>query len=403
MEPEIVALKNQEPQVVAEDKKYIATISFTVDSKDKGTICYIYKGSKSLVSQLATEQFKKDFPIDGVGITVNVAEIKDENLQKPTDKKKILKLIERYLDYQDGRGDSKKIKFNGEFKSINEIKEFYGFNKKQKATVKKEVKPVVQEKVEQEIEPKVVIPTVVPQIPKKEKEIIPVKSVTKVWFCEYNIKIGTTRFRKGTKIDNADNEIDARKQLDVYIKRTFSKIRSITKVSIKEWAGEEEFSEEIVDKIAPVKQILAPKVKERTLDDIIKQEFDEEELNDRVIMVVVKHGKIKPKDFENDFFVKADEGQSDEELFQEFKKDCPALRKKHVATRRGTFKQVLTTNRYKQLLTSSAFKELLEEGKSGTEALEELLDRQIQKMKNGIVSDKLLDSLLDKLWTGLGA
>lgn len=398
-----MAPKSQEPQVIAEDKKYIATISFTVDSKDKGTICYVYKGSKSLVSQLATEQFKKDFPIDGVGITVNVAEIKDENLQKPTDKKKILKLIERYLDYQDGRGDNKKIKFNGEFKSINEIKEFYGLNKKQKATVKKEVKPVVQEKVEQEIEPKVVIPTAVPQIPKKEKEIIPVKSVTKVWFCEYNIKIGTTRFRKGTKIDNADNEIDARKQLDVYIKRTFSKIRSITKVSIKEWAGEEEFSEEIVDKVAPVKQILAPKVKERILDDIIKQEFDEEELNDRVIMVVVKHGKIKPKDFENDFFVKADEGQTDEELFQEFKKDCPALRKKHVATRRGTFKQVLTTNRYKQLLTSSAFKELLEEGKSGSEALEELLDRQIQKMKNGIVSDKLLDSLLDKLWTGLGA
>lgn len=398
-----MALKNQEPQIVAEDKKYIATISFTVDSKDKGTICYVYKGSKSLVSQLATEQFKKDFPIDGVGITVNVAEIKDENLQKPTDKKKILKLIERYLDYQDGRGDSKKIKFNGEFKSINEIKEFYGFNKKQKATIKKEIKPVVQEKVEQEIEPKVIIPTAVPQIPKKEKEIVPVKSVTKIWFCEYNIKIGTTRFRKGTKIDNADNEIDARKQLDIYIKRTFSKVRSITKVSIKEWAGEEEFSEEIVDKVAPVKQILAPKVKERTLDDIIKQEFDEEELNDRVIMVVVKHGKIKPKDFENDFFVKADEGQTDEELFQEFKKDCPALRKKHVATRRGTFKQVLTTNRYKQLLTSSAFKELLEEGKSGSEALEELLDRQIQKMKNGMVSDKLLDSLLDKLWTGLGA
>ena len=164
-----MALKNQEPQVVAEDKKYIATISFTVDSKDKGTICYIYKGSKSLVSQLATEQFKKDFPIDGVGITVNVAEIKDENLQKPTDKKKILKLIERYLDYQDGRGDSKKIKFNGEFKSINEIKEFYGFNKKQKATIKKEVRPIVQEKIEQEIEPKVIIPTAVPQIPKKEK------------------------------------------------------------------------------------------------------------------------------------------------------------------------------------------------------------------------------------------
>ena len=398
-----MAPRSQEPQVIAEDKKYIATISFTVDSKDKGTICYVYKGSRSLVSQLATEQFKKDFPIDGVGITVNVAEIKDENLQKPTDKKKILKLIEKYLDYQDGRGDSKKIKFNGEFKSINEIKEFYGFNKKQKATVKKEVKPVVQEKIGQEIEPKVIIPTAVPQIPKKEKETVPVKSVAKIWFCEYNIKIGTTRFRKGTKIDNADNEIDARKQLDVYIKRTFSKIRSITKVSIKEWAGEEEFSEEIVDKVAPVKQILAPKVKERTLDDIIKQEFDEEELNDRVIMVVVKHGKIKPKDFENDFFVKSDEGQTDEELFQEFKKDCPALRKKHVAIRRGTFKQVLTTNRYKQLLTSNAFKELLEEGKSGSEALEELLDRQIQKMKNGMVSDKLLDSLLDKLWTGLGA
>ena len=50
------------------------------------------------------------------------------------------------------------------------------------------------------------------------------------WFCVYNIKIGDTKFKKGTKIDKVDNELDARKQLDIYIKRSFSKIRSITKV-----------------------------------------------------------------------------------------------------------------------------------------------------------------------------
>ena len=400
-----MALKNQEPQVVAEDKKYIATISFTVDSKDKGTVCYVYKGSKSLVSQLATKQFKKDFPIDGIGITVNVAEIKDENLQKPTDKKKILKLIERYLDYQDGRGDSKKIKSNREEKSNNEIKEYYGFNKKQKATVKKEVKPVVQEKIEQEIEPKVVIPTAVPQIPKKEKETVPVKSVAKVWFCEYNIKLGTEKFRKGTKIDGADNEVDARKQLDIYIKRTFTKIRSITKVSIKEWEGESDFSEEIIENLPKAKEILQPKIEtdKRTLDDIIKTEFEEDMLNERVFLVVLKHGKIKPKDFENDFFVKKDEGQTDEELFQEFKSDCPGLKRKHVGIRRGTFKQVLTTNFYKKILMGKDFSERIEKGKLGIEALNEIMEEQIEKAKGTSPSDSLVNLILDKMWDDLTA
>ena len=213
-----MAPRSQEPQVIIQqDKKYIATITFTVDTKDKGTICYIFEGSKNSISQMATEQFQKDFPIEGIGMTISVAEVKDESLQKATDKKKILKLIERYLNYQDDRGNNKKIKFMGELTPINKIKEYYGF------TIKETKAPIIEETPIMKV----------PQMPKQEKVAATVKATVKSWFCEYNIKLGTERFRKGTKIDGADNEVDARKQLDIYIKRTFTKIRSITKVSIK--------------------------------------------------------------------------------------------------------------------------------------------------------------------------
>lgn len=384
-----MAPRSQEPQVVAEDKKYIATISFTVDSKDKGTICYIFEGSKNLISQMATEQFQKDFPIEGIGMTISVAEVKDESLQKATEKRKILKLIERYLNFQDSRGENKKLKFMGELTPINKIKEYYGF------TIKETKAPIIEETPIMKV----------PQMPKQEKVAATVKATVKSWFCEYNIKLGTEKFRKGTKIDGADNEVDARKQLDIYIKRTFTKIRSITKVSIKEWEGESDFSEEIIENLPKAKEILQPKIEtdKRTLDDIIKTEFEEDMLNERVFLVVLKHGKIKPKDFENDFFVKKDEGQTDEELFQEFKSDCPGLKRKHVGIRRGTFKQVLTTNFYKKILMGKDFSERLEKGKLGIEALNEIMEEQIEKAKGTSPSDSLVNLILDKMWDDLTA
>lgn len=385
-----MAPRSQEPQVIIQqDKKYIATITFTVDTKDKGTICYIFEGSKNSISQMATEQFQKDFPIEGIGMTISVAEVKDESLQKATDKKKILKLIERYLNYQDDRGNNKKIKFMGELTPINKIKEYYGF------TIKESKAPIIEETPIMKV----------PQMPKQEKVAATVKATVKSWFCEYNIKLGTERFRKGTKIDGADNEVDARKQLDIYIKRTFTKIRSITKVSIKEWEGESDFSEEIIESLPKAKEILQPKIEtsKRTLDDIIKTEFEEDMLNERVFLVVLKHGKIKPKDFENDFFVKKDEGQTDEELFQEFKSDCPGLKRKHVGIRRGTFKQVLTTNFYKKILMGKDFSERIEKGELGIEALNEIMEEQIEKAKGTSPSDSLVNLILDKMWDDLTA
>ena len=385
-----MAPRRQEPQVIIQqDKKYIATITFTVDNKDKGTICYIFEGNRSSISQMATEQFQKDFPIEGIGMTISVAEVKDESLQKATDKKKILKLIERYLNYQDDRGDNKKLKFMGELTSINKIKEYYGF------TIKETKAPIIEETPIMKV----------PQMPKQEKVAATVKATVKSWFCEYNIKLGTEKFRKGTKIDGADNEVDARKQLDIYIKRTFTKIRSITKVSIKEWEGESDFSEEIIENLPKAKEILQPKIEtdKRTLDDIIKTEFEEDMLNERVLLVVLKHGKIKPKDFENDFFVKKDEGQTDEELFQEFKSDCPGLKRKHVGIRRGTFKQVLTTNFYKKILMGKDFSERIKKGKLGIEALNEIMEEQIEKAKGTSPSDSLVNLILDKMWDDLTA
>lgn len=385
-----MAPRRQEPQVIIQqDKKYIATITFTVDNKDKGTICYIFEGSRNSISQMATEQFQKDFPIEGIGMTISVAEVKDESLQKATDKKKILKLIERYLNYQDNRGDNKKLKFMGELTPINKIKEYYGF------TIKETKAPIIEETPIMKV----------PQMPKQEKVAATVKATVKSWFCEYNIKLGTEKFRKGTKIDGADNEVDARKQLDIYIKRTFTKIRSITKVSIKEWEGESDFSEEIIENLPKAKEILQPKIAtdKRTLDDIIKTEFEEDMLNERVFLVVLKHGKIKPKDFENDFFVKKDEGQTDEELFQEFKSDCPGLKRKHVGIRRGTFKQVLTTNFYKKILMGKDFSERIEKGKLGIEALNEIMEEQIEKAKGTSPSDSLVNLILDKMWDDLTA
>ena len=385
-----MAPRRQEPQVIIQqDKKYIATITFTVDNKDKGTICYIFEGNRNSISQMATEQFQKDFPIEGIGMTISVAEVEDENLQKATDKKKILKLIERYLDYQDGRGDNKKLKFMGELTPINKIREYFGFTIRNTSTPITEDIPVMK----------------VPQIPKQEKVVTPMKATVKSWFCEYNIKLGTEKFRKGTRIDDADNEIEARKQLDVYIKRTFTKIRSITKVSINEWNGEEDFSEPIIENLPKAKIVEPVKVEtnKRTLDDIIKNEFDEDLLNERVFLIVIKHGKIKPKDFENDFFVKKDEGQTDEELFQEFKKDCPGLRKKYVGIKRGTFKQVLTTNAYKRIITGADFLERIEKGKLGIEALNEIMEEQIEKAKGTSPSDSLVNLILDKMWDDLTA
>ena len=383
-----MAPRSQEPQVKTEEKvnKYIATITFTVDEKDKATICYVFEGEKNMISQMASEQFKKDFPIDGVGITVNVAEVVDENLQKPTDEKKILKLIERYLKYQGNRGTNKKIKFMGKLISIDDIKAYYGLK---------------EEKVEKVIEEPSTIK--VPQMPSQEKVVEPVEFSKKSWFCEYNIKLGTEKFKKGTKIDDADNEIEARKQLDVYIKRTFSKIRSITKVTIKEWNGEEDYSEQIIEKVPVIKKIIEPIIepKKQTIDEIIEENFSEEELNNRVIQVAVKAGKIKPKDFENSILIYSDEGQEDEDIFKEIKAVMPPVRRKYVGTKKVRFRQVLTTKLFKRILTSEDFKDMVTSGMSGYEAVLNIVRDNKNILKEDDFFGDAINSFIDKSYDSL--
>lgn len=385
-----MAPRSQEPQFFTKDveqkddsKKYIATISFTVSTQNKGTITYIFEGKEEEIEDKAKEQFERDFPFGGVVITISVAELQNEQLQKCTDKKKIIKLIKEYIESQEKSAPNKKLKFMGKLTSINNIKEFYGFTKKKISDIES---PKELDDVELTV--------------KAGNEIQ--KKVVPSWYAEYNIKLGDVKYRKGTKIENVDNEIDARKQLDIYIKRTFSRIRSVTKVTLKEWNGEEDFSEEIIEKIAPIKEVEEPITKSKTLDEIIKESFSEETLNDRAIQVVLKPTKIKQKDFEENFLLYKDEGQTDNELFQEIKKECPPLRKKNFATKRLRFRQILTTQEFKMILLSSKFQNAIAEGEDGLDTLLSMrLEMAKENAKKGNLSGKIIDSITDRIWNHL--
>ena len=208
---------------------------------------------------------------------------------------------------------------------------------------------------------------------------------------------------KGTKIDDADNEIEARKQLDVYIKRTFSKIRSITKVTIKEWNGEEDYSEQIIEKVPVIKKIIEPIIepKKQTIDEIIEENFSEEELNNRVIQVAVKAGKIKPKDFENSILIYSDEGQKDEDIFKEIKAVMPPVRRKYVGTKKVRFRQVLTTKLFKRILTSEDFKDMVTSGMSGYEAVLNIVRDNKNILKEDDFFGEAINSFIDKSYDSL--
>lgn len=381
-----MAPRSQEPQDYTKEveqkddsKKYLATVSFTVSTQNKGTVTYIFEGDKDAVKEQAQEQFERDFPFGGIVTTISVAELQNEQLQKSTEKKKIIKLIKEYVESQEKSDPSKKLKFMGKLTSINNIKEFYGFTKRNKLEAE-QTKDLIKPENQEE--------------PGAKQKIVP------SWYAEYNIKLGDIKYRKGTKIENVDNEVDARKQLDIYIKRTFSRIRSVTKVTLKEWNGEKDYSEEIIEKTIPVKEVVEePVVKNKTLDEIIEESFPEETLNDRAIQVVIKPTKIKQKDFNENFLLYKDEGQTDDELFQEVKKECPPLRKKNFAARRLRFRQILNTQEFKRILLSSKFQNEIANGEDGLDTLLSMrLEIAKEKEKNNL-SGKILDTITDKIWS----
>lgn len=237
---------------------------------------------------------------------------------------------------------------------------------------KKSIKIEIQKLKKAEIEKQ--------SIAKKKKEL-------PKWFCEYNVKLGDVKYRKGTIIENVDNEIDARKQLDIYIKRNFSKVRSVTKVDIKQWNGEEEFSNEIIEKTLKTEPIANIEPMKKTLEDMINENFSEEDLNQKCLQIVIKTSKIRPKDFDDGFILREDEDQTDEELFNEFKKDIPHLKKKYFSVKRTNFKNILTTTQYKRMINSDLFKKAVEkdhDGFAGLEAANEIIKERLEKELNKV-------------------
>lgn len=373
----------QEPPISTEEKieqtEYIGTMGFNVTRTDKGTVTYTVmaeseKEAKSIIDDL----IYKDFSFDGLVYTLKIAVVESPT-QKATSKSRIKKLQQSFLDdkelqYIQLNKQNIKIKFNGELKTIPEIRKALGLKKNSSV-----VEDIVVIEPEQKVKTVEVSPKVV------EKKEIP------VWFCEYNIKIGEERFRKGTKIEKVDNEIDARKQLDIFIKKTFSRVRSVTKVKIERWDGnKEEFSDLIESAITTQQssQKIEPIVK--TLDDMINENFSEDDLNEKCIQIVLKPTKIRPKDFDDGFLVYPDEGQTDDELFEEMKKDVIHLKKKNFATKRVRFRNILTTTQYKRMINSQLFRDAVAEthnGFDGLEAASSLTKEFFQKKLDGLKAD----------------
>ena len=63
----------------------------------------------------------------------------------------------------------------------------------------------------------------------------------------------------------------------------------------------------------------------------------------------------------------------------------------------------MTTNAYKRIITGADFLERIEKGKLGIEALNEIMEEQIEKAKGTTPSDSLVNSILDKMWDDLTA
>lgn len=325
------------------------------------------------LEDIINERFYHDFPFDGIMKTIEIKEIEDNEFEqcKETSSEEILEYIKKYIDFQESFSQDRKLKYKGALLPTNKIKEMYNIKDKVKENIKKNK----QENKE---------------IGKKEEIIVP-----KIWFAEYNIKIGTLKYRKGTKIEGADNEVEARRNLDVYIKKNFSKVRSVTKVSLKDWSGEEDYS-------TPIQEILSSVITthlpvKRTVEEIIDESFSENELNSQFILLVLKAKKIKPKDFEENFIVLEDDNKSEEEIFQTLKNNFPFLKRKNVAIKKANLKQILNTKKFRNILQSQKFEDLTLKGMAGVEAIKEISGEELN-IKN-FTEEKSFSSILEKIST----
>lgn len=341
-----MAPRSQEPQVETEDS-YFGVISFNITPQKKCISTYqVIAENVTIAKERIEDLFKKDFPFDGLTFKISIDKV-TSSLQVPTSESAKKKQLKEYLDFLEKKGTGFKIKFCGELKSIRDIKMELGFSVNQELLLdnskenKNESIPVSQKPTKQVIAEKK---------PEKNNE----------WFCVYNIKIGDTKFKKGTKIDKVDNELDARKQLDIYIKRSFSKIRSITKVVITKWNGESDFSEEIIENIPKVIEKVENINSKKTIDELIKENFTQEELNQKFFQVVINPTKPRPRDFEDDFTFYPDNGESDEELFERHKKEIVHMKRKNFAVRRVNMKNLLVTKKMRGILDSKSFREYVE-------------------------------------------
>ena len=125
----------------------------------------------------------------------------------------------------------------------------------------------------------------------------------------------------------------------------------------------------------------------KTLEDMINENFSEEDLNQKCLQIVIKTSKIRPKDFDDGFILREDEDQTDEELFNEFKKDIPHLKKKYFSVKRTNFKNILTTTQYKRMINSDLFKKAVEkdhDGFAGLEAANEIIKERLEKELNKV-------------------
>mgnify|MGYP001030229233 CR=1 FL=1 len=375
-EPETVAPRSQEPQT--KDKQlavvdYLGTITFNYFKGMSCSFVYIAKSeNEEKAKSMIDRMFEKDFPFkESFKYTIAIKEVTNPKIEKPTSDYRKKKMLTQMLLDMEKHNPTIMVKGFNKFWNIKQVREYFGLKKS--IVVIPETKQVVniETKTTEHIDAKKeeknnVVETV--EQPKEQKELAKIEKNNK-WFCEYNIKLGSQKFRKGTIIEKVDNEIDARKQLDIYIKRNFSKVRSVTKVDIKPLEKEIEYSNEIIEEIksAPINETKVEKVK--TLDEILSDNFSDELLNTPSIIVAISSTKPKQKDFENDFLTYADEGQTDDEIFDKLKKDFVHLKRKNIAIRRVKTKRVFETQQYKKLLLSKRFQEYNDQGIFGVDAL----------------------------------
>lgn len=424
-----MAPRSQEPQDIIEPTpiEFIGKVSFNITLSKDIEIYYVVTAENEFIAKDMVEKlFYNNFPFDALDYTISISKMTD-NEQRATEKEEINNILKMYIDNLGAKKQDLKIKYKGNFVSLFQVKTDLGFIENKKSgrpelkfdedLWNKEIPRYVSgEQTAAETYQKLQIgkTSFYAELRARgiekvtEKKIIKEQKNENAWFCEYNIKIGTDRYRKGTKIEKVDNEIDARKQLDIYIKKNFSKVRSITKVEIKKWNGEEDYSEEIVEKVNKI--ITAPVVVEKTLtlNEIIQDNFSEEILNKPTLIIAISPTRVRQRDFDNDFLIYPDNGESDEELFIKLKKDFIHIKRKNVGIKRVKFKNVLETEGYKKILMGNKFKQAIEKGKTGMEALAislgmnkdidlELLKEQMKERKNMIDDTDSFSDFLKKI------